>query len=73
MPLEELVDLNAEKERLEKEKEHLLAEIKRVEGKLSNAGFVAKAPQKVVDEEKAKGEKYREMLSKVEESLKNLG
>ena len=72
MPLEELVDLNAEKERLEKEKEHLLAEIKRVEGKLSNAGFVAKAPQKVVEEEKAKGEKYREMLSKVEESLKNL-
>ncbi len=42
------------------------------EGKLNNAGFVAKAPQKVVDEEKAKGEKYKEMLEKVLESIKNM-
>lgn len=72
IPFGDLVDISAEKERLKKEKEHLLSEIKRVEGKLGNAGFVAKAPQKVVDEEKAKGEKYKEMLAKVEESLKNL-
>ena len=72
IPFGDLVDTEAERERLEKEKEHLISEIKRVEGKLGNKGFVAKAPQKVVDEERAKGEKYREMLSKVEESLKNL-
>ena len=72
IPFGDLVDIAAEKERLTKEKEHLISEIKRVEGKLNNAGFVAKAPQKVVDEERAKGEKYKEMLEKVEESLKNL-
>ncbi len=65
LPLAELVDKDKELERLNKEKKELEAEIKRVEGKLSNQGFIAKAPQKVVDEEKAKGEKYREMLEKV--------
>ncbi len=65
LPLAELVDKDKELERLNKEKKDLEAEIKRVEGKLSNQGFIAKAPQKVVDEEKAKGEKYREMLEKV--------
>ena len=48
------------------------AKIKRVEGKLNNAGFVSKAPQKVVDEEKAKGEKYKEMLEKVLENIKSM-
>ena len=69
IPLGELVDFEKELKRLEEEKKHLLGEIKRVEGKLSNKGFVDKAPARVVEEEKAKGEKYREMLQKVEESL----
>ena len=69
IPLGELVDFEKELKRLEEEKKHLLGEIKRVEGKLSNKGFVDKAPTRVVEEEKAKGEKYREMLQKVEESL----
>ncbi|MBQ7794574.1 MAG: valine--tRNA ligase [Clostridia bacterium] len=69
LPLAELVDKDKELERLNKEKKDLEAEIKRVEGKLSNQGFVAKAPQKVVDEERAKGEKYREMLEKVTASI----
>ena len=43
--------------------------MKRVKGKLSNEGFISKAPQKVVDEEKAKQVKYEEMLSKVCERL----
>ena len=72
IPLGDLVDLEAEKKRLEAEKEHLLSEIARVDGKLSNAKFVEKAPEKVVEEERRKGEKYKEMLEKVEESLKNL-
>ncbi len=70
LPLDELVDKEKELQRLNDEKKKLEGEIKRVEGKLSNQGFVAKAPQKVVDEEKAKGEKYKEMLEKVLESIK---
>ena len=69
MPMGELVDFEKEIKRLEDEKKHLLDEIKRVDGKLSNKGFVDKAPAHVVEEEKMKGEKYRAMLEKVEESL----
>ena len=70
LPLDDLVDREKEIERLNAEKKKLEGEIKRVEGKLNNPGFVDKAPQKVVDEERAKGEKYKEMLEKVLESLK---
>ena len=59
-------------ERLTAEKQKLEGEIKRVESKLSNESFVAKAPQKIVEEEKEKGEKYKDMLKKVLESLENL-
>ncbi len=74
VPLDELVDISAEIERLEKEQKRLEGEVMRVEKKLSNQGFVAKAPAAVVEEEKAKGEKYKEMLETVVarlESLKN--
>ena len=70
LPLDELVDKEAELKRLNGEKKKLEGEIKRVEGKLSNQGFVSKAPQKVVDEERAKGVKYKEMLEKVLESIR---
>ena len=69
LPMAELVDKQKELERLEKEQKDLEAEIDRVEKKLANQGFVAKAPQKVVDEERAKGDKYREMLEKVIASI----
>ena len=72
LPMSELVDKDKELERLNAEKKKLEGEIKRVEGKLNNQGFVAKAPQKVVDEEKAKGEMYKEMLEKVLENIKNM-
>ena len=72
IPLDELVDKEKELERLTKEKKRLEDEIKRVTSKLSNAGFVAKAPQKVVDEEKEKSVKYQAMLEKVLESLEKL-
>ncbi len=72
LPLDELVDKTAELKRLNDEKKKLEGEIKRVEGKLSNQGFVSKAPQKVVDEERAKGEKYKEMLEKVLESIASM-
>jgi valyl-tRNA synthetase len=70
--LDDLVDRDAEIERLTKEKARLESEVLRVEKKLANQGFVAKAPQKLVDEEKAKGEKYREMLATVVARLESL-
>lgn len=69
MPLADLVDFAKEIERLEKEKEKLQKEVERVEKKLANQGFVAKAPQNVIEEETAKGEKYKAMLAQVEERL----
>ena len=50
----------------------MLKEIERVEKKLANQGFVSKAPQKVIDEEKAKEEKYKATLAQVEERLAQL-
>lgn len=72
LPLDELVDKEKELERLSKEQKRLESEIKRVEGKLSNKGFTEKAPAKVVEEERQKGEKYKEMLKTVLESIDKL-
>ncbi|MFA5577306.1 MAG: valine--tRNA ligase [Tissierellaceae bacterium] len=72
LPLKDLIDFNKEIERLDKEREKLEGEIKRVNGKLSNEGFIKKAPEKVVAEEKEKKEKYEEMLEKVLERLESL-
>lgn len=72
LPLKDLIDYDKEIERLEKEKEKLEGEIKRVVGKLSNKGFVDKAPAKVVEEEKEKQKKYEDMLNKVLERLESL-
>lgn len=72
MPSAELVDIAKEKERLSKEREKLIKEVERVEKKLSNQGFVSKAPEKVIAEEKAKMEKYSTMLKAVEEQIERL-
>ena len=72
MPLAELVDFAKEIERLEKEKTKLEKEVDRVVKKLANQGFVAKAPAHVIEEEKAKEEKYKAMLAQVEERLAQL-
>ena len=73
MPLLDLVDREKELDRLAKEKDKLLKEIDRVEKKLSNENFTKKAPEAVVNEERAKGEKYKEMLKAVEERISSLG
>ena len=72
LPLEELIDMEKEIERLEKEKANLEMELDRVEKKLSNAGFVAKAPKAVVEAEKEKEAKYRDMYRKVIERLETI-
>ena len=70
IPFEGLVDIEEEKKRLQDEKEKLEKEVLRCEKMLSNPGFVNKAPESKVNEEKAKLEKYKEMLRNTEERLK---
>ena len=69
IPLEELVDIDKEIERLEKEAAKLAGEIKRASGMLANPKFVDKAPAAKVEEEKAKLAKYTEMSEQVAERL----
>lgn len=72
IPFEDLVDLKAEKERLENEKFRLEKEVERGEKMLSNPGFINKAPESKVQEEKQKLAKYKELLSAVEERLASM-
>ncbi len=72
IPMGDLVDLDKEKERLEGELEKVTGEIRRADGKLQNTGFVSKAPKKLVDEERAKLNKYLEMREKILKQLKSL-
>jgi valyl-tRNA synthetase len=72
MPFAELVDINKEIKRLEEEKDKLQKELDRVNKKLANQGFISKAPEKVINEEKGKLEKYSQMMKQVEERLNNL-
>ena len=72
IPLGELVDIDKELERLNKEKADLQKELDRVAGKLSNESFVSKAPEKVINAEREKQVKYQEMYKNVEERIEML-
>ena len=72
IPFEDLVDIAAEKERLETEKTRLEAEVARASKMLSNPGFVNKAPEAKINEEKEKLAKYEEMLKNTIERLQNM-
>ncbi len=72
VPLGELVDLDEERIRLKKELDRIKNEIARADGKLLNKNFVAKAPKKLVEDERAKKEKYLDMKEKIEKQLKAL-
>ena len=72
IPLLDLIEVDVEVERLNKEVKNLKNEILRVQKKLANQKFILKAPPAVVEEEKAKGEKYSEMLKSVEERIQSL-
>jgi valyl-tRNA synthetase len=65
LPLAGLINIDEEIARLRKELEKLDKEVERVQKKLSNQGFVSKAPEKVIEEEKAKEKDYLEKQSKV--------
>ena len=68
----ELVDIEKERARLEAELERVTGEISRADGKLNNKGFLAKAPKKLVDDEKAKRDKYIDMREKILKQIKSL-
>ncbi len=72
MPFAELVDIDKEIQRLQKEKERLQKELDRVNGMLGNERFISKAPAAKIEEEKAKLEKYTQMMAQVEERLAQL-
>jgi len=72
VPLEELIDFEQEIERLTKEEARLTKEIARSNGMLSNEKFLSKAPQAKVEEEKAKLEKYTQMMAQVKDRLASL-
>lgn len=72
IPMGELVDLEKEKARLSAELEKVTAEIARADGKLNNSGFISKAPKKLVDDERAKLDKYIAMREKILTQLKSL-
>ncbi|GAU77170.1 valine--tRNA ligase [Fusibacter sp. 3D3] len=69
LPLADLIDFEKEMERLKKEKSKLESEVDRVAKKLSNEGFVKKAPPELLEEEKAKQLKFAEMLNTVNERI----
>ena len=72
LPLSELVDLAAERERIAKELEKAKNGLRITEGKLANEKFVAHAPENVVNAEREKVAKYQELIAKLEESAKTM-
>ncbi|MCS0543711.1 hypothetical protein NXY55_27440, partial [Aeromonas veronii] len=72
LPLEGLINIDEEIKRLEKELDKLDKEVERVQKKLSNEGFVKKAPQKVIEEEQAKEKDYLEKRETVRERISEL-
>ena len=72
IPSEDLIDIKEEIERLETEKKKLEAEVLRGEKMLSNEGFISKAPEEKINQEKTKLSNYKEKLSSVIERLEKL-
>jgi valyl-tRNA synthetase len=72
IPMEELVDIGKEIERLTKEKKRLEQELKRSRGMLQNEKFLSKAPAQKVEEEKGKLAKYEKLMEQVSERLSQL-
>ncbi|WP_375276195.1 valine--tRNA ligase [Methylorubrum thiocyanatum] len=72
LPLEGIVDLAAEVARLKKEAGKARAEIGKIEGKLGNADFLARAPEEVVDEQRERRDAEAARLAKIEEALARL-
>lgn len=72
IPLDDIIDKDKERERLDKEKKAVLKDIDFLDGKLSNQGFLANAPAQLVEKQRAKLEAAKMKLEKIEESLAKL-
>ena len=72
IPFTDLVNIEEETLRLEKEKEKILVEKEKTDKMLGNPGFVAKAPASKVEEEKQKQAKFNEMIKAIDERIENL-
>ena len=72
IPFEDLVDIQEEIARLEKEKEKVLIEKEKTDKMLNNPGFIEKAPTAKVEEEKEKQVKFNEMIKTIEERINKL-
>ena len=72
IPLEGLIDLNAERERITKELNHVKGMFENITNKLSNESFVSKAPKEVVEKEREKLENFRSSMEKLQKNLEKL-
>jgi valyl-tRNA synthetase len=72
IPLEGLIDLEAERKRIEKELKHNTEQLERINKKLSNADFLAQAPAEVVAKENAKRDNFETMVQKLQSNLEQL-
>lgn len=73
IPMNELVDFEAERKRLQKELDDIQKKLDQINAKLSNAGFLSKAPQKVIDEQRENGNKLTEKAELLRQSIEKLG
>ena len=73
LPLSELVDLAAERERIAKEKAKAEGHLKGIEAKLNNEAFTAKAPAHIVQNQRDQAEKLRSLIAQLEQSAAALG
>jgi valyl-tRNA synthetase len=73
LPLADVIDIAKEKDRLAKERDKALAEIGKIDAKLGDASFVARAPEAVVEEQRERRASYSALVEKLGEALQQLG
>jgi valyl-tRNA synthetase len=72
IPLEGLIDLDAERKRLEKDLQHHSTQLERINKKLSNEDFLKNAPDEVIDKERAKRENFEKIVTRITANLEQL-
>jgi len=72
VPMKGLIDVDAERKRLEKQRDKVMADLKRTQGKLGNPSFVDNAPQDVVDQEREREQAFRHRIGQLADELEKL-
>ena len=72
MPLEGLIDIDAEKKRLNKELEKTQAELTKVNSKLANEKFVSRAPEAIIEENRERQQHWKDRTAELEQMIANL-